>query len=399
MSRRRMWAGWAGLLIAALPAGVAPGQTGFGGLDFSGFSAFGSSAGAGVGASAGVALGPRQDARPAPLVPAAVPSPPPDALPAAAPPPDPVLDTPLLGGPLLVPDSLAAPADDPAAIAAPAPQSAAAPAPPGYGSEALGYGPPVHYQPPAAAAAPAAGPRRGDPRGAAPLDAVVPAVPAPAFDDDLLPPLPRLPEGPDRRTYLSGILGADFGTLEVGQGPNVSAPLFTAGGAAGMAFERETGWFRGEFEARYRDPVAETFAGPVLGEVSVSASDGWSTMVNGWRDFEITDRVGAYLGGGIGGAGYRVVFDGDYAALGATMSGSTRLVGFAWQAGTGATWLVNDRLALDLGYRFFAVEGGNAQIVVDVPPFSFTDAVGTRYSASELLFTVRVFEPFRGWRD
>jgi len=396
MARRRTWAGWAGLVIAVLPASPAPGQAGFGGLDFSGFSAFGSSSGAGVGAGAGVALGPRQDARRTPPAPAAVPSPPPDALPAAAPPPDPVLDTPLLGSPLLVPDSLAAPRDDSARIPAPAPQAPAAPAPPGYGSEALGYGPPVPAAPSPAAVA---GPQFGDPRGAAPLDAVVPAVPAPAFDDDLPPPLPRLPDGPDRRTYLSGILGADFGTLEVGQGPNASAPLFTAGGAAGMAFERETGWFRGEFEARYRDPVAETFAGPVLGEVSVSASDGWSTMVNGWRDFEITDRVGAYLGGGIGGAGYRVVFDGEYAALGARMSGSTRLVGFAWQAGTGATWLVNDRLALDLGYRFLAVEGGNAQIIVDAPPISFSDAVGTRYGASELLFTVRVFEPFRGRRD
>jgi opacity protein-like surface antigen len=234
---------------------------------------------------------------------------------------------------------------------------------------------------------------------ALPGDGPGPVIPDPAAGYDLPPPLPRLPEGPDRRTYLAGILGADFGTLEVGQGPNASAPLFTAGGAAGMAFERETGWFRSEFEARYRDPVAKTFSGPVLGEVSVSASDGWSTMVNGWRDFEITDRVGAYLGGGIGGAGYRVVFDGDYAALGATMSGNTRLFGFAWQAGTGATWLVNDRLALDLGYRFFAVDGGNARIVVDAPPISFSDAVGTRYSASELLFTVRIFEPFRRKRD
>lgn len=390
MARRRIGAGWVGPLIAVLLARTAPGQSGFGGLDFSGFSVFGSSAGAGAGATAGVALGPRQDARRSPAAPAAVPSPPPDALPAAGPPPDPILDAPLLGAPLLPPEAFA-PTQDPAAV--PAPPSPAPPSAPGYGSEALGYGPPVQYQAPLAAPPPA------DPRAAAPPAATVPAVPAPVFGDDLPPPLPRLPEGPDRRTYLSGILGADFGTLEVGQGPNASAPLFTAGGAAGMAFERETGWFRGEFEARYRDPVAQTFAGPVLGEVSVSASDGWSTMVNGWRDFEITDRVGAYLGGGIGGAGYRVVFDGDYAALGATMTGSTRLVGFAWQAGAGATWLVNDRLALDLGYRFLAVEGGNAQIIVDAPPISFSDAVGTRYGASELLFTVRVFEPFRGRRD
>ena len=395
MARRRLGAGCTGLVIVALLARTAPGQSGFGVLDFSGFSAFGSNAGVGAGASAGVALGPRQDGRRPPAVPAAVPSPPPDALPAAGPPPDPVLDSPLLGAPLLEPEAFTAPRDeDSAAVALPAATPSAPPATPGYGSAALGYGPPVQYHIP-----PSADVRAGDPGALAPGEALVPDMSDPAAGYDLPPPLPRLPSGPDRRTYVSGILGVDFGTLEVGQGPNASAPLFTAGGAAGMAFERETGWFRAEFEARYRDPVAETFSGPILGEVSVSASDGWSTMVNGWRDFEITDRVGLYLGGGIGGAGYRVVFDGDYAALGATMSGSTRLLGFAWQAGTGATWLVNDRLALDLGYRFIAVEGGNAQIVIDAPPVSFSDAVGTRYGASELLFSVRVFEPFRGWRD
>jgi len=309
-----------------------------------------------------------------------------------------VLDAPLLGTPLLT-------VDPPVAPAAPAPSIAPLPPPPppatepsqpprppapeaGYGSAALGYGPAVRFTPePAPAAPPVSAP------------AIPDVGPSPPPLAELPPPLPRLPSGPDRRTYLAGIIGADFGTLEVGGGPNVTAPLFTAGGAVGMAFERENGWFRGEFEARYRDPIGERFTDPGIGGAGVNAVDGWSTMVNGWRDFEITDRFGAYLGGGIGGGGYRAVFDGDFAPLGATLSGNTRLLGFAWQAGTGVTWLVNDRLAIDLGYRFFALDGGKAEIIVDAPPISFTDAVGTRYSASELLFTVRVFEPFRGWRD
>jgi hypothetical protein len=99
----------------------------------------------------------------------------------------------------------------------------------------------------------------------------------PSWDD--------LPEGPDRRFYLASILGADYGTLSVGNGPNATDPLFTTGAAAGIAFERPQGWFRTEFEARYRDPVSSTVGDPTLGgSASVTARDGWSTMINAWRD-------------------------------------------------------------------------------------------------------------------
>jgi opacity protein-like surface antigen len=213
-----------------------------------------------------------------------------------------------------------------------------------------------------------------------------------------MPSWQDLPEGPDRRFYLASILGADYGTLSVGDGPNPTDALFTAGGAAGIAFERPQGWMRTEFEARYRDPVSLTQSDPTLGgSASVTARDGWSTMINAWRDLEVTDRVALYLGGGIGGGGYTVDFDGGFPALDVTLSGSTAVTGFAWQAGGGGSWLVTERFALDLGYRWYAVDGGPAAINVTTPIFSFSDGIGTRYGASELLFTIRVYEPFRRW--
>ena len=46
-----------------------------------------------------------------------------------------------------------------------------------------------------------------------------------------MPSWDELPEGPDRRLYLTSILGADFGTLSVGDGPNATDSLFTTGAA------------------------------------------------------------------------------------------------------------------------------------------------------------------------
>lgn len=389
-------------------------ETEYGGIDFSGFSAWGSSSGAGASTGIGIPFGPSQSSRREAATPRPVPTPPSGAIPAAAPPADPVLQAPLVGGRALVPPStFAAPA--PAAVVAQAPPAAVLPPPPpaasapltlpgappapppvpgaaapspGYGSPSLGYGPSTSYAPP-------------------PVYQPAPVPPAPVDPPVALPPAPSAAfapwrdDAPDssKRFYLSGILGTDFSTLELTGGPNANGPLFTSGGAVGIAFERPNGWVRGEFEARYRDPVVDGFTDPYLGNVQVTASDGWSTMINGWRDFEISDRFGAYLGGGIGGGGYRTWFTSDSSPFDATLSGSTRLTGLAWQAGTGVTWLVHDRIALDLGYRYFAIDGGPAEVVLSIPPVSVAEGVGTRYGASEFLVTVRVFEPFRRWGD
>ncbi len=420
---------WGCLVGTALLMGAgahpASAQSGDGGIDFSGFSAWGTTGGAGASASAGIPFGPSQQSRravtdtrgsearpatpsaaPPPRMaqgqpaPAQLPSPPTNALPAAAPPPDPVLSAPLLGGRALVAPSVVTDADMAAPLALPGaagqapvpPAAIQAPATPqpGYGAPSLGYGPPVSYAPPPSYTPPPAIP---------PVTYAPPTVlPSPSSIDPA--PLWRdRPAGPEKRFYLASIVGADHGTFSAGEGPNATGPLFTTGGAAGMAFERRQGWLRTEFEARYRDPIAETVVDPLIGSASVSALDGWSTMINVWRDFEVTDRFGVYLGGGIGGGGYRVVFDGAFPEIDATLSGNTSLTGFAWQAGTGATWLITDRVALDLGYRWYAIDGGPAQIMVTTGDFSFTDSVGTTFGASELLFTIRIYDPFRRWGE
>ncbi len=398
----------------------------------SGVSAYGTASGVGASATTGIPFGPSQRSRRTAVAPRELPAAPSSAIPAAAPPRDPVFEASLYGGqPLVSPSVMTAPAEPTAApqlilpptatpsfpgvdpsVASPASTlpAPAAPAPTaGYGAPSLGYGPPVSYAPrptittdtlrlPAAAAptvppmitaAPFSPPQPPKTSGPAPTTSGV---------EERMPSWDDIPEGPDRRFYLTSILGADFGTLSVGDGPNATDPLFTTGAAVGMAFERPQGWFRTEFEARYRDPVSSTVRDPGLGgTASVTARDGWSTMINAWRDLEVTDRVALYLGGGIGGGGYTVAFDGGLPALGVTLSGTTAVTGFAWQAGGGASWLVTERIALDLGYRWYGVDGGPATIDVATPIFSFSDSIGTHYGASELLFSLRVYEPFRRW--
>ena len=424
-------------LIAAVVL-VPPGSARADGL--SGVSAYGTASGLGASATTGIPFGPSQRSRRPTLEPRELPSAPSSAIPAAGPPRDPVFEASLYGGqPLVAPIAMTA-QEQPAATPQPSfpptatppagpafagvPPAAAGPPPlpapaPGYGSPSLGYGPPVSYapRPPITtetlrlpATAPPIVPPMSVPASSAPpfgtgnsapfTDPPFTPLPSPTTScvDERMPSWDDLPEGPDRRFYLASILGADYGTLSVGNGPNATDPLFTTGAAAGIALERPQGWFRTEFEARYRDPVSSTVGDPTLGgSVSVTARDGWSTMINAWRDLEVTDRVALYLGGGFGGGGYTVVFDGGFPALGANLSGSTAVTGFAWQAGGGASWLLTERIALDLGYRWYAVDGGPASIDVATPFFSFSDSIGTNFGASELLFSLRVYEPYRRW--
>jgi opacity protein-like surface antigen len=209
----------------------------------------------------------------------------------------------------------------------------------------------------------------------------------------------------ERRFYIAGLLGASFATLEVGEPPSIVDELLTASAAAGVALERERGWLRVEFEGRGRDPITETRTDPLLvGGVTATAVGGWSALVNLWRDIELTDRLGCYAGGGLGGGGYTMLFSGavsdPFLPVTLVVGGRTGISGFAWQAGTGITWALGDRTTLDLGYRFFAVDGGPADVTFEIPPFgSLSDQVGTAFSASELMLTIRVYEPFRDWRD
>lgn len=226
------------------------------------------------------------------------------------------------------------------------------------------------------------------------------SVGAAAAADDLYQPvaLGDVREG-DRRFYLSGIIGPSWGTLQVDDSPSANDPLFTAGGAAGVAFERDAGRLRVEFEGRYRDPISGAFDdGNAL--TSLRAANGWSTLVNAWRDVDLTDRLGIYAGGGIGGGGYgSLAVQAAVPAENFTINGSGSASGFAWQAGGGLIYDLTERITFDVGYRFFAVDSGSitaasAQSGVPIETLN----LGSGFSASELLFTIRIYEPFRGWR-
>lgn len=203
------------------------------------------------------------------------------------------------------------------------------------------------------------------------------------------------------RPYASGIVGGSFASLASGginTGGGIPTPntgvatdnLFTAGGALGAAVDRENGLLRLEVEGRGRDAfLGQT--GSVFDpfQYDVAAKDGWSVTANAWRDVMLRERFGLYAGGGIGGGGYRLLAADNVA----TASGPVG--GFAWQAGGGLIWEVTDRMTLDLGYRWFAIDTLSAPLALTdgTPTGNFTSSFG----ASELLLTVRVYEPFRRW--
>jgi opacity protein-like surface antigen len=202
----------------------------------------------------------------------------------------------------------------------------------------------------------------------------------------------------DTRLYVSGIVGSSWATLTVDEPPSAVDPIFTAGGAAGWAFEREAGRLRLEIEGRGRDALgfAEADADQ---SAAFRATDGWSALVNLWRDIDLSERLSLYAGGGIGGGGYRVALSSAVPAENFTVTGNQATGGFAWQAGAGVNYAITDRITLDLGYRFFAIEGGSitatsrqSGVPID------TSRLSSASTASELLLTVRIYEPFRRWR-
>ena len=207
---------------------------------------------------------------------------------------------------------------------------------------------------------------------------------------------------PSRRFYITGIIGASFGTLQSGgvntEGnfPNTGRAtdsLLTAGAAAGLAFDRDNGLVRLEVEGRGRDALSgmtNSFEPPTPTYFySVRATDGWSVMANAWRDWYLTERLGFYGGGGIGAGGYRLTVNDT------VVSGYGHVGGFAWQAGAGTTYRITDRTTIDLGYRFF-------DTVSDSLPLTAIESGGfpagsyvSNFYASELLLSVRIYEPFR----
>jgi len=193
-----------------------------------------------------------------------------------------------------------------------------------------------------------------------------------------------------RRFYLTGILGGSFLVVS---GDNTPSSSLTEGGAVGMALERSNGRIRVEVEGRYRGPIGQTYLGfnenysvrdPTLVCVSQARSSGWSSLANVWRDFTLTEQMDLYGGGGIGAAGFQTEYQKINVDPPAPRIDRT-MTGYAWQAGVGAIWNVSDRIAIDASYRIFG--------------FGWTvtrEDVAFGFLRSEVLLSLRIYEPFRG---
>jgi opacity protein-like surface antigen len=208
--------------------------------------------------------------------------------------------------------------------------------------------------------------------------------PASVWDDIPLEDVARRFGNAPRRFYLSGMIGPSFAQVN-SPADNLllsEDTLFNAGGAIGVAFERRNGRLRLELEGMGRSNYdAEFLATPTPGDTTILTNN-WSVMQNAWRDLMLTDRFGVYGGGGIGAGGYILgeQFQGqkDYADPAAN---------FAWQFGGGLLWEVTHRLTFDVGYRYFHID------TITQPGVE-----PNQFSASELMFTLRFYEPFRNWR-
>lgn len=216
-----------------------------------------------------------------------------------------------------------------------------------------------------------------------------------------------------QRFYVTGMLGESFATLaeppeplflELG-GEWINGSILTAGGAAGVAYARDDGQWRFEIEGRGRDDLTaakgQAFSPVFAATFGWAAADGWSATANVWRDWWIGERWAVYAGGGLGGGGYRYSLAGDtqFLDVRATFAGNDQVAELAWQAGGGLVYELSERIALDVGYRFFSI--GEADVSYTVtgplrPPQIAT--VTQQFTASELLFGLRIYEPFRRWR-
>jgi opacity protein-like surface antigen len=185
------------------------------------------------------------------------------------------------------------------------------------------------------------------------------------------------PAGDARTPYVAGMIGSSFAGGEAG---GFSGTLLTGEGALGVSVPRQLGAVRFEVEGRQRaalsGPRRESNAVDATAVAEIGGE--WTTMANVWRDLEVAEHLSVYAGGGLGVGGY--AHDADAAGP----DTARRVTAFGWQAGGGVAYAVTDRLTLDVGGRFYGLEAGAGQPSAGPP-------------AAEMLFAVRIADPFRGW--
>ena len=186
------------------------------------------------------------------------------------------------------------------------------------------------------------------------------------------------------RFYITGLWGTSAASLDNVEpfGFSTSANIFTAGIAGGVSLERERGRLRLEAEWLQRD----FYRGAInaIPGASLVASENWSVLANVWRDFMITERIGCYGGGGIGGGGLT-----DFIEQGSLRTSPIKSSSFAWQAGGGLLYEVTDQVTFDVSYRWYQVNGLTMAGYVIGRDYDY------RYGASQVMFSLRMFEPLR----
>ncbi len=190
-----------------------------------------------------------------------------------------------------------------------------------------------------------------------------------------------------RRFYITGLWGVSAATIDDGDffSYDSSANIFTAGIAGGISLERERGRLRLEAEWLQRDFYRDSIPDPLGGlNNPIVATENWSVLANVWRDFMITERIGCYGGGGIGGGGLTLEI-GDPRNFPPAYTSSA----FAWQAGGGLLYELTDQVTFDVSYRWYQVNG----LTGDDFFGGSNDAV--RYGSSQVMFSLRMFEPLR----
>jgi len=184
------------------------------------------------------------------------------------------------------------------------------------------------------------------------------------------------PRADARMPYVAGMIGSSFSEGEAG---GIGGTLLTGEGALGVSVPRPLGAVRLEVEGRQRAALSGPRRESGVGEPAAAEVGGeWTTMANVWRDVEVAEHLSIYAGGGLGVGGY--AHDADAAGSDA----ARQVTAFGWQAGGGVAYAVTDRLTLDVGGRFYGLEAGGGQPSAGPP-------------AAEMLFAVRIADPFRGW--
>jgi opacity protein-like surface antigen len=235
--------------------------------------------------------------------------------------------------------------------------------------------------------------------------------------DDVLP-VSLTDDTASTRFYVAGIAGASFATLTNGGSfeafpgsvfsptGSVNDTLFTGGGALGLAFAKTAGQLRMELEGRDRGAMSGPTTLAISGETlldqaaTTTASGVWSFMTNFWRDYDLTETVGLYGGGGIGIGGYQYQTESPDPQL--VVTGANTINSFAWQIGTGVTYQMGRRVSFDVGYRFFSIGNGSTPLLssgntaTGGAPYFFLGNSISAFTASELLLSIRIYEPFRG---